>query len=173
MPRPDIMPRAARQETPAWEIRDLTKRFPGVVANDAVNLRLHHGEIHGLMGENGCGKSTLIKCLMGVHQPDGGEIRRGGATVTIADPTAARRAGISAVFQEFSLIPTLSVAENIQLGTLPGRSWSIDWQAMNARGREVLSRLKVDIDPTRSSGISRWPTSNSSRSRRRSRPRRR
>lgn len=147
LPRPYIMPRAAQQETPAWETCDLTKRFPGVVANDSVNLRLYHGEIHGLLGENGCGKSTLIKCLMGVHQPDGGEIRRGGAPVTISDPTAARRAGVSAVFQEFSLIPTLSVAENIQLGTLPGRSWRIDWKAMNARAREVLSRLKVEIDP--------------------------
>ncbi len=141
------MSRAQRSDMPAWELRDLTKRFPGVVANDAITLRLHRGEIHGLMGENGCGKSTLIKTLMGVHQPDGGEILRDGCAVRIADPTKARRAGIAAVFQEFSLIPTLTVAENIHLGQLPGSSLRIDWTAMTKRSREVLRRLRVEIDP--------------------------
>ena len=139
---------ARREDTPVWEVRNLTKRFPGVVANDDVNMVLHRDEIHGLMGENGCGKSTLIKALMGVHQPDGGEILRTGTPVRIQDPTAARKAGIAAVFQEFSLVPTLTVAENIHLGELPGTVLRIDWQAMEDRAREVLKRLNVDIDPS-------------------------
>ncbi|SMX47826.1 sugar ABC transporter ATP-binding protein [Maliponia aquimaris] len=146
------MPRHTSIDPPAWEIRGLTKRFPGVLANDAVNLTLNRGEIHGLMGENGCGKSTLIKALMGVHQPDGGVILRAGQPVTIADPTAARSAGIAAVFQEFSLIPTLSVAENIHLGSLPGHRLCIDWTRMHARAAEVLARLDVAIDPAATVG---------------------
>ncbi|MDJ1007569.1 MAG: sugar ABC transporter ATP-binding protein [Paracoccaceae bacterium] len=141
------MTRAPRTDTPAWEASDLTKVFPGVVANDAVNLKVYPGEIHGLLGENGCGKSTLIKALMGVHQPDGGAILRDGVELRIADPTAARKAGVAAVFQEFSLIPTLSVAENVHLGRLPGSTLKIDWAGMKARAREVLTRLNVEIDP--------------------------
>ena len=141
------MSRQPQHEVPAWEIRDLTKRFPGVVANDCVNLTLHRAEIHGLMGGNGCGKSTLIKALMGVHRADSGEILRDGKPVTISDPTAARRAGIAAVFQEFSLIPTLTVAENIHLGALPGARLRVDWRRMRANAITVLGRLNVAIDP--------------------------
>ena len=139
---------AQKTDTPVWEVRNLTKRFPGVVANDDVNVVLYRDEIHGLMGENGCGKSTLIKALMGVHQPDGGEILKAGEPVRIQSPTAARKAGIAAVFQEFSLVPTLTVAENIHLGELPGTSLKVDWPAMERRAAEVLERLNVAIDPT-------------------------
>lgn len=141
------MVRKAREDTPAWELLDITKRFPGVLANDAVTLQIHSGEIHGLMGENGSGKSTLIKTLMGVFQPDKGEIRQRGGKLIIPDPTAARRAGIATVFQEFSLIPTLTVAENIHMGQWPGSAVMVDWTAMLRRAGEVLSSLNVRIDP--------------------------
>jgi len=141
------MTATATPATPAWELRAVTKRFPGVVANDAVDLSLRHGEIHGLLGENGCGKSTVIKSLMGVHQPEEGEILRDGAPVAITHPIAAREAGIAAVYQEFSLIPTLSVAENIFLGRLPRRHNRVDWAAMRDGARAALERLNVEIDP--------------------------
>ncbi len=102
-----------------WELREITKRFPGVLANDRISLKLYPGEIHGLLGENGCGKSTLIKTLSGAYQPDSGTILRRGEPVALGDPFAAREAGISTVFQEFSVVPSLSVAENIFLGRWP------------------------------------------------------
>ncbi|UVC17553.1 sugar ABC transporter ATP-binding protein [Mesorhizobium onobrychidis] len=135
------------ESVPVWELRNVTKRFPGVVANDSVSLSLVAGRIHGLLGENGCGKSTLVKVLCGVHQPDSGEILCAGQPVVLSDPIAARRAGIATVFQEFSLVQTLSVAENIYLGRLPGNRWRIDWPAMREGARRVLGRIHVAIDP--------------------------
>lgn len=132
---------------PAWEVRNLTKQFPGILANDSVNLSLERGKIHGLLGENGCGKSTLIKMMMGVFQPTDGEILRDGTPVTITGPTTARAAGIAAVFQEFSLVPTLTVAENIWLGNLPGTRARVDWRSMCDSAAKVLARLAVTIDP--------------------------
>jgi ribose transport system ATP-binding protein len=132
---------------PLWELEQVTKRFGGVVANDRVSLKLYGGQIHGLLGENGSGKSTLIKTLCGAHHPDGGRILRGGAPVSLPGPIAARRAGIATVFQEFSLVPTLSVAENVYLGRLPlhaGRQ--VDWRRMREDARRVLSTMGVDID---------------------------
>src|SRR5690349_9283504 len=98
---------------PLWRLQGITKQFPGVRANDDVCISLNAGEIHGLLGENGCGKSTLIKILSGVQQPDSGTICHLGEPVTFANPAAARAAGIATVYQEFSLIPHLTVAENI------------------------------------------------------------
>ncbi|WP_068117327.1 sugar ABC transporter ATP-binding protein [Tropicimonas marinistellae] len=141
------MPDQTKSAVPVWEVRNLTKRFAGIVANDSVSLVLERGKIHGLLGENGCGKSTLIKMLMGVFRPSGGEILRDGKPVTIPGPMAARAAGVAAVFQEFSLVPTLTVAENIWLGNLPGRRTRVDWQAMRDSATEVMSRLSVSIDP--------------------------
>jgi ribose transport system ATP-binding protein len=134
---------------PIWSLKGITKRFPGVLANDRVSLDLNAGEIHGLMGENGCGKSTLIKVLSGAHQPDSGEILREGQPVALADPIAARAAGISTVFQEFSLVPTLSVAENIHLGRLPGSRTRVDWAAMRRNAARLLDDMAVEIDPDR------------------------
>src|SRR5687767_13988608 len=113
-----------------WDIRNLCKAYPGVVANDNVSIRLRSGEIHGLIGENGSGKSTLIKTLSGAHQPDSGTILRQGSPVRLSSPSRARELGIATVFQEFSLIPDLTVAENIYLGRWPRRRGSIDWAAM-------------------------------------------
>jgi ABC-type sugar transport system ATPase subunit len=134
---------------PVWSLRSISKRFPGVLANDRVSLDLHAGEIHGLMGENGCGKSTLIKTLSGAHQPDSGEILKDGTPIVLADPIAARRAGISTVFQEFSLVPSLSVAENIHLGRLPRRGRRVDWPAMRTNATALLADMAIDIDPDR------------------------
>lgn len=132
---------------PLWEIEGVTKRFAGVVANDQVSLTVHAGEIHGLMGENGCGKSTLIKMLSGAHQPDAGRILKKGAEITLPTPIAAREAGVSTVFQEFSLVPHLTVAENIYLGRWPRRGMRIDWPAMRDGARRELEGMAIAIDP--------------------------
>src|SRR5689334_7946874 len=115
---------------PAWELVDIVKRYPGVLANDHVSIRINAGEIHGLLGENGSGKSTLIKVLCGAHQPDGGRILCRGEPVALPSPSAARAAGIATVFQEFSIVPTLTVAENVHLGRWPKRAGWVDWEAM-------------------------------------------
>lgn len=133
---------------PVLEVIDVTKRYPGVLANDAVNLAMYPGRIHGLLGENGSGKSTIIKTLSGVQRPDSGEIRIHGRVVSFSDPIEARSAGIATVFQEFSIVPTLSVAENIFLGRMPtGRFGLVDWQKVVAETVDILGRLGVEIDP--------------------------
>ncbi|MCV0426651.1 MAG: sugar ABC transporter ATP-binding protein [Roseibium sp.] len=133
---------------PLWEVIDLVKRYPGVVANDHVSLKLFEGSIHGLLGENGCGKSTLIKMLSGVQPPDAGRIRCRGEDVQLHSPTDARAKGIATVFQEFSIVPSLTVAENIFLGRLPtGKFGGVDWAAMNREAKAVLAEMEVDLDP--------------------------
>jgi ABC-type sugar transport system ATPase subunit len=134
---------------PAWALVDIVKRYPGVVANDRVSVRLYAGEIHGLVGENGCGKSTLIKVLSGAHAPDEGSILKRGEAIVLASPIAAREAGISTVFQEFSIVPTLTVAENIHLGRWPKRGGHVDWEAMRANASRILGEMEIRIDPDR------------------------
>jgi ribose transport system ATP-binding protein len=102
-------------------VQGLTKSFPGVRALDAVDLELQAGEIHALLGENGAGKSTLIKVLGGAVVPDAGAVALEGRPLGFGDPVAARRRGISIVYQEFTLVPELSVADNIFLGRERGR----------------------------------------------------
>ena len=102
--------------TPRLELIDITKRFPGTVANDRVSLALMPGEIHALLGENGAGKSTLVKILYGLLHADAGTIRWQGEVVRIAAPAQARKLGIGMVSQHFSLFDSLTVAENIALG---------------------------------------------------------
>ncbi len=131
-----------------WEFVDITKAYPGVLANDKVNIRLMPGSIHGLLGENGCGKSTMIKTLSGVQQPDSGQILHNGQPVTIGDPQVARDLGIATVFQEFSIVPTLSVGENILLGNMPRSHFGvIDWTRVNDDAARVLGEMDVDILP--------------------------
>jgi ribose transport system ATP-binding protein len=134
-------------KVPLWELRNVTKAFPGVVANDNVSIALFDGEIHGLLGENGSGKSTLIKIISGAHQPDSGMIVKDGVLVSIPSPAAARAHGIATVFQEFSLVPTLTVAENICLGRLPLSHYQVDWNSMRKRAEQMLARMHVKIDP--------------------------
>jgi ribose transport system ATP-binding protein len=134
--------------SPLWEFSDISKAYPGVLANDKVCIKLMTGSIHGLLGENGCGKSTMIKTLSGVQQPDSGKIFHKGDEVRISGPLAARDMGIATVFQEFSIVPTLSVGENIFLGNMPcSRFGVIDWQKINSESARVLKEMDVDIHP--------------------------
>ena len=127
------------------ELRGITKRFPGVVANNDVGLTVRPGEIHALLGENGAGKSTLVKMIYGIMQPDEGEMRWDGAPITIADPHAARALGIGMVFQHFSLFEALTVLENVALGLdKPGRP-----AALASRIRAVSAAYGLPLDPDR------------------------
>lgn len=131
----------------AWELKGIRKTFGLVVANDDVSLELHRRQIHGLVGENGSGKTTLIRTLSGAHQPDTGTILHDGAGVVLRDTLVARSLGIATVFQEFSLIPAMTVAENVFLGRWPGNSVSVDWRSMREATRRVLADLELDISP--------------------------
>lgn len=135
------------QQPPLWELRNLSKAFPGVQALDNVQLTLNSGEVHALLGGNGSGKSTLCKCLAGVYQPDSGEMLYRGQPVSFHHPLEARAYGVGTIYQEFSLVPTLSVAENIFLGRQPRRRGAIDWAEMEQQTTAVLRQLEVDIDP--------------------------
>jgi simple sugar transport system ATP-binding protein len=130
---------------PVAAVRNVTKRFPGVVANDGVSLDFNAGEIHVLLGENGAGKSTLIGILAGMQQPDEGEILIDGKPVRISSPRASLELGIGTVFQHVLLVPSLSVIENLMLGG----PW---WQRLTrgpalARFHELSQLLGVTIDP--------------------------
>ena len=103
--------------TPILRMRDISKSFPGVRALDGVDLEVVAGEVHCLLGQNGAGKSTLIKVLAGAHRPDAGTIEIRGERVELATPIAALRAGVATMYQELDLVPWLSVAENIFLGS--------------------------------------------------------
>src|SRR6202051_3044037 len=108
-------------EPPVLELHGITKRFPGVLANDHVDFDLRRGEVHALLGENGAGKSTLMSILYGLYTPDSGEILMNAKPVAINSPKDAIELGIGMVHQHFMLIPVMTVAENIVLGTDPRR----------------------------------------------------
>nr|MBA2633671.1 sugar ABC transporter ATP-binding protein [Chloroflexota bacterium] len=125
-----------------------SKAFPGVQALTDVSLAIQPRLVHALVGENGAGKSTLMKILAGVYQPDSGEIHWEGQRVNLPNPAAAQRLGISIIYQEFNLVPHLSVAENILLNHEPcTRFLTIDWPAMRSSARELLRLLQTEIDP--------------------------
>ena len=126
----------------------ISKSFPGVRALDDVSFTLRKGEVHALCGENGAGKSTLMKILAGVYQPDGGSIRFDGRDVALTDPLAAKQLGILLIHQELSLVPELSVAENIFLGSLPLKRFGrVDGAKLRADTRRALDRLGCDFGP--------------------------
>src|SRR5688572_7820885 len=131
-------------------MKAVSKSFPGVKALDGASLEVCSGECHALVGENGAGKSTLMKILAGATLPDSGEIRLGEALARLPSPLAARRLGISMIYQELNLIQELTVAENIFLGREPGRSFGLlDRRRMFEESRELLGRLHQSIDPRR------------------------
>lgn len=135
--------------SPIWEARQVSKSFPGVQALDHVSIALNAGEIHALVGQNGSGKSTLVKCFSGAHLPDEGEIRLRGRPVVMSNPTVARARGVATIYQELSLVPTLSVAENICLGRLPTSTIGrlVNWESMRRRGIQTLKELGIELDP--------------------------
>jgi ABC-type uncharacterized transport system ATPase subunit len=130
----------------AVEMRGITKRFPGLVANDGVNFGLARGEIHALLGENGAGKSTLMKILYGFYQPDEGEVRIRGMPVRFRSPRDALASGLGMVFQQFMLIPSLSVTENVLL-SLPRAGVRLDRGEASARIRALAGRYGMAVEP--------------------------
>ena len=135
------------ESTPALEMLHITKTFPGVKALDAVSFDCARGEVHALCGENGAGKSTLIKVLGGVFPPDAGRIRLEGRDVAFSHPVAARRAGVSIIHQELSLLPYRTVAENVFLGVEPARFGVLDRRRMLKEAERLLGRLGSRIAP--------------------------
>jgi simple sugar transport system ATP-binding protein len=131
----------------ALELRGITKRFGRLVANDAIDFELERGEIHALLGENGAGKSTLMNVLYGLHRPDEGEILLDGETVRIDSPRRAIALGIGMVHQHFMLVPVMTVAENLVLGTEPRRGPLLDYKAAAARTRELSDRFGLAVNP--------------------------
>ncbi len=129
------------------KMRGITKRFPGVTALNRVDFELEKGEVHVLLGENGAGKSTLVKMLSGAYRPDEGEILLDGEEVEIHSAMDAQRFGISTIYQEFNLVPQLTVAENIFLGRQPRRLGIINHRKMREDSQELLERMKVRVDP--------------------------
>jgi inositol transport system ATP-binding protein len=130
------------------QVAGLTKRFPGVTALDDVSFAVGHGEIQGLLGENGAGKSTLLKIISGAQAPDSGTVLWDGQPTTIASPHAAQAMGIVTIYQEFNLVPTLSVAENIFIGREPLRFGRfVDWPRLHAQASAVTRRVGLDVGP--------------------------
>lgn len=126
---------------------DICKEFPGVKALQHVNLSVNSGEVHALVGENGAGKSTLIKVLMGVHQKTSGEIYLQGEKVNITSPIEAKKMGLGAVYQDVTILPHLSVAENFFLGELPKTKIGfVDWTYMYKVAQSALDELNIKIN---------------------------
>ena len=137
------------------EMKGIGKSFPGVKALDGVNLTVREGEVHALLGENGAGKSTLIKILSGAYIRDEGEIFWEGQKVDMKGPQDAQELGISTIYQEFNLAPSLTIAENIFLGHLPQKGMLVDWAAAKAGARKILDELGVDLsEDTQTSELS-------------------
>ncbi len=134
-------------KAPLLQVEAVGKRFPGVLALDEVSLDLNQGEVLALLGENGAGKSTLIKMLGGAHLPDCGEIRINGERVVIRSATDARAAGVAVIYQEFNLVPELTVTENIFLGRERTRFGWVDHKAERDAAIQWLARIGMEIDP--------------------------
>ncbi len=133
-------------ERPLFQAKQITKTFPGVLALDRVDFDLYPGEVHVLLGENGAGKSTLMKILAGAYQPDSGTIVLSGQAQRLASPRQAQRLGVGIIYQEFNLVPYLSVAQNIFLGRFPHRWGLLDQTKMRAESVKLLQALNMDID---------------------------
>jgi ribose transport system ATP-binding protein len=135
---------------PRLEMLGVKKRFGATIALDGVDLSVEPGQVRALVGENGAGKSTLMKVLSGAHLPDEGVMRLDGQPYRPRNPLDARRAGVAMIYQELSLCPHMSVAENILLGVEPGAMGLMNWRASRRRAREALGELEhAEIDPRR------------------------
>ena len=129
------------------EMRGISKRFPGVVANDGIDFDVRPGEVHALLGENGAGKSTLMRIAYGLYQADEGEIRVNGEVARISSPAAAIARGIGMIHQHFMLVPTLTVAENVALGLPSSRGPLTDLDRVSARIEELAETYGLKVDP--------------------------
>jgi rhamnose transport system ATP-binding protein len=143
--------------TALLELSDISKSFPGVKALEDVHFSTDAGQVHALVGENGAGKSTLIKIISGVHHPDSGTIVMDGKPVRFENPHESQAAGIATMYQELSLYPELTVAENIFMGHAPKRQVgpvkAVDWGEMNRRAEEILASLNIhNLDVRRKVG---------------------
>ena len=131
----------------AIEMLNITKRFPGIIANDNITLRLKKGEIHALLGENGAGKSTLMSVLFGLYQPEEGEIHKDGRKVEIRDPNDANALGIGMVHQHFKLVECFSVLDNIILGVEPNKMGFLQKQDARKKVLDLSEKYGLHVDP--------------------------
>jgi len=131
----------------AIEMLGITKRFPGIIANDNITIQLKKGEIHALLGENGAGKSTLMSVLFGLYQPEEGEIRKDGKTVTIKDPNDANALGIGMVHQHFKLVECFTVLDNIILGVEPTNKGFLNKEVARKKVMELSDKYHLNVDP--------------------------
>ena len=151
MSQPNSAPKSDEAATPVLALKDISKNFVGVRALDGVSLKLYPGKVTALVGENGAGKSTVVKILTGIHQPTGGDILLNGKKVEFATAHHAAEAGVTAIHQETVLFDDLNVAENIYIGHTPrGRFGLIDNQAMQQQAKALLKDIGADISPTAS-----------------------
>jgi len=134
--------------TPMLEMRGITKRFPGVLANDAIDLSVNAGTVHTLLGENGAGKSTLMKILFGLYQPDEGEILIDGEPANVSSPADAIARHIGMIHQHFMLVPTLTVAENVALGIKSARGFRTDLDSVSERVAAISDQYNLHVDPS-------------------------
>src|SRR5262245_59533596 len=133
--------------TNVLELRGITKRFPGVLANDKINISLREGKILALLGENGAGKTTLMNILYGLYKPDEGQILVHGNEVNIQSPNDAIENGIGMVHQHFMLVPVMTVAENVMLGVEPTKNGVfLDKEKVAARIREISDQYGLEVD---------------------------
>lgn len=139
--------RGTRSLNPIFEAQSIFKTFDATKALTDVSFELLPGEVHGLVGENGAGKSTLIKIMSGIYPPDTGHMRLAGEEFAPTNAAHAQRSGVAAIYQEPSIFPDLSVAENIFLGH-QDRGWIVDWSGMAEEAGAILSTLDIDLDPS-------------------------
>ena len=132
---------------PLLSLQGITKRFPGVMANNAIDLELKHGEVHAILGENGAGKSTLMKIIYGYYQPDAGTIFINGKETRFRSPQDSIRSGVGMVFQNFTLVPAMTVVENVAL-FWPDQGMVLNHKALSARIQEVSDRYALEVDPS-------------------------
>ena len=132
---------------PLLSLQGITKRFPGVMANNAIDLELKHGEVHAILGENGAGKSTLMKIIYGYYQPDAGTILMNGKETRFRSPQDSIRSGVGMVFQNFTLVPAMTVVENVAL-FWPDQGMVLNHKALSARIQEVSDRYALEVDPS-------------------------